>query len=360
VKRTILPVGPQHPVLPEPLLLDLVLEDEKVVDAIPGIGYVHRGLESLVEHVEFLEYGTVAERICGICSFMHGWGYCAAVEEVMGLQVPERAELLRVSWAELSRVQSHLLWLGLAADALGFENLFMHCWKLRERVLDIFERTTGGRIIHGACKVGGVRRDVPNQALASIVTSLADLVRDMGLVERVFAQDRSVRHRLSGVGVLAREEALSLGTVGPMARASGLPLDVRSTGHGAYGRLAWEPVVEQAGDCMARCQVRLQEIPQSVDLIRQAVAAMPADGAPVDVKVKGTPTGEVFKRLEQPRGEVVYYLKGNGTKNLARFRARTPTFANLPAMIKLVKGVQLADVPTIILTIDPCISCTER
>jgi ech hydrogenase subunit E len=361
MKRTVVLMGPQHPVLPEPLVLDLVLDDEKVVDAIPTIGYVHRGLEALVEKVEFQDFGNVAERICGICSFMHGMGYSLALEDVMKVEVPERAKFLRVVWAELSRVQSHLLWLGLAADAFGFENLFMHCWRLRERVLDLFEQTTGGRVIFSVNRIGGVKRDVPDAALADIVKKLHALKADLAEPGKVFTDDPSIRHRLSGVGVLTREDARDVGAVGPMARASGVPLDVRTSGLAVYDRLAFEPVLETDGDCMARCKVRLREIHQSIELIRQAVELMPkGDGQPVEVKVKGMPRGESFIRLEQPRGEVVYYVKGNGTKFLERFRARTPTFANVPAMMKLVKGCDLADVPNIILTIDPCISCTER
>lgn len=132
-KRTIIPFGPQHPVLPEPIHLDLVLEDEVVVEAIPSIGFIHRGLEKLVEKKEYTEMVYVIERICGICSFGHGWGYSAAVEGAMGVEIPERAQYLRTIWHELSRLHSHLLWLGLLADAFGFESLFMHCWRSEKR-----------------------------------------------------------------------------------------------------------------------------------------------------------------------------------------------------------------------------------
>ena len=169
-KRTVIPFGPQHPVLPEPLHFDFVLEDEKVVDVIPSIGYVHRGLELLAEKKDFTKFVYVAERICGICCFIHGMGYCEAIEELMHIEVPERAKFLRVIWSELSRVHSHLLWLGLAADAFGFENLFMQAWRARERVLDIIEETTGGRVIFGACKIGGVRRDIDTGMLAHITS----------------------------------------------------------------------------------------------------------------------------------------------------------------------------------------------
>ena len=359
MKRTIVLMGPQHPALPEPLVLDLVLQDERVIDAIPCIGYVHRGLEAMVERVEFTEFGTVAERICGICSFMHGMGYAMAVEDLMKVEIPERARALRLVWAELSRIHSHLLWLGLAADAFGFENLFMHCWRIREEILDIFERTTGGRVIFSVNRIGGVKRDISDDTLAGIVLKLGEVQETFVGAARVFAQDPSIKHRLCGLGVLSREDAVAVDAVGPMARASGVPADVRATG-ALYQGLEVDLVVEEEGDCMARCLVRVREIPRSIELIRRIVARMPRGSHPVNVPVKGMPNGETFVRLEQPRGEVVYYLKANGTRLLERFRARTPTFANVPAMIKLVKGCELADVPSIILTIDPCISCTER
>jgi ech hydrogenase subunit E len=361
MSRTVIPMGPQHPVLPEPLVLDLVLQDERVVDAIPMIGYIHRGLENLVERIEYTEFGFAAERICGICSFMHGMGYAASIEDIMSIEVPERAAWLRVIWAELSRIQSHLLWLGLGADAFGFENLFMYCWRMREQVLDIFEQTSGGRIIFSVNTIGGVRRDIEDAALAGILARLRDLGTGFAEVSRVFTTDPSIRHRLEGVGVLSRAEAEAVDVVGPMARASGIPTDVRLTGTHLYDRLDFAPVVEPGGDCLARVIVRLREVEQSIDLIAQTVDRMPkGEGLPLQAKVRGRPQGETFLRLEQPRGEVVYYVRANGTKLLERFRARTPTFANLPAMITLVKGCELADVPNIILTIDPCISCTER
>lgn len=357
-KRTIVPFGPQHPVLPEPIHLDLVLEDEKVVEAIPSIGFVHRGLEKLVEKKEFTEYVYVAERICGICSFMHGMGYCQAVENIMGIKIPERAEYLRTLWAELSRIHSHLLWLGLLADAFGFESLFMHCWKLREQILDVFESTTGGRVIFSVCKIGGVRKDIDQDTLKGIVAVIDKMQKELKELTDVFIEDYSVKHRLVGVGVLTKQEAHEVGAVGPMMRASGINQDMRKLGYAAYKYLDFEPVVENDGDCYARTLVRIREIYQSMDLIRQCASKMPE--GEIEEKFKGMPSGERFERLEQPRGEVIYYVKANGTKFLDRVRVRTPTFTNVPALLKILQGCDLADVPMMVLTIDPCISCTER
>lgn len=357
-KRTIIPFGPQHPVLPEPVHLDLVMEDEKVVEAIPSIGYVHRGLEKLVEKKEYTEMVYIIERICGICSFGHGWGASASIEGAMGIQIPERAEYLRTIWHELSRVHSHLLWLGLLADGFGFESLFMHCWRVREHVLDLFEKTTGGRVIFSVCKVGGVRKDIDPLTLKEIVDTLNSLKPEIEELCDVFMNDKSVRNRMVGVGVLTKEEAIELGAVGPVARGSGIVQDMRLTGHGAYDQLGFEPCVEEGGDCQARTVVRIRELFQSIELIEKAVALIP-DG-PIDVPVKGNVEGEFVMRLEQPRGEAYYYAKGAGTKFLERMRVRTPTNQNIPSLVKMLQGCDLADVPILILTIDPCISCTER
>jgi len=358
-KRTIVPFGPQHPVLPEPIHLDLVLEDEVVVEAIPSIGFIHRGLEKLVEKKDFIEYVYVAERICGICSFMHGMGYCVAIENIMNIKLPDRAEFLRTIWCEFSRTHSHLMWLGLLADAIGFESLFMHAWRLREQVLDIFDMTTGGRVIFSVVKIGGVRKDIDSEKLKKIkdlISKLEDEVREMS---KIFLNDSSVISRLKGIGYLSKQDAIDLGCVGPMARASGIKTDTRTLGYCAYPHVKFDIPVEEDGDCYARLKVRIREIYEALNIIKQCIDLIPQDTA-IDVPVKGNPSGEYFARLEQPRGEVLYYAKGNGTKFLDRFRVRTPTFANVPALVQTLKGSDLADVPVLILTIDPCISCCER
>ncbi|NLD20022.1 MAG: NADH-quinone oxidoreductase subunit D [Clostridiales bacterium] len=358
-KKTIIPFGPQHPVLPEPIHLDLVVEDETVVEAIPSIGFIHRGLEKLVETKDYNQMAYVIERICGICSFGHGWGYCAAVEGAMDVKVPERAEYLRTILHELSRVHSHLLWLGLLADGFGFESLFMHCWRVRETILDILEKTTGGRVIFSICKPGGMRKDIDDEMLKEIVEILNGLKPEIEEVTRVFLDDTSVKSRMCGVGVLTKEEAEDLCAVGPVARGSGVYQDIRMVNsHGVYDKLDFEPCIETDGDCYARCKVRIREIFQSIDLITKAIGKIPE--GPVSVDVKGNVEGEFATRMEQPRGEAFYYAKGAGSKFLKRMRVRTPTNMNIPALVKTLQGCDLADVPILVLTIDPCISCTER
>jgi ech hydrogenase subunit E len=244
------------------------------------------------------------------------------------------------------------------ADGMGFESLFMHSWRVREKVLNIVEATTGGRVIFGSCKVGGIRRDIDAEGIKNLLKDLEVIDQEIRQITQVFLNDRSVKARLCGVGVLSKQEAYDLGCVGPMLRASGVAQDLRTLGYAAFKDIPVAPVTRTEGDSYARCAVRCEELSQSVLIIRQALAQIPE--GEIAVKVAGNPTGETITRTEQPRGEVVYHLKANGTKNLQRFRVRTPTFANLPAMLKVLPGCDLADVPMIVLTIDPCISCTER
>jgi ech hydrogenase subunit E len=281
-----------------------------------------------------------------------------AVEKIMGVEVPGRAKYLRTIWMELSRMHSHLLWLGLLADAFGYESLFYQCWRIREQILDLIEESTGGRVIFSVNKVGGVMKDMDAAMLARFSEKLGEVEDQVIAVRKNFLYDKTVQLRLRGVGVLTKQQAHDLGCAGPFGRASGIATDMRTRGYGAYGDLEFEPITSNEGDSFARCQCRIDEILQSIDLIRQAMGMIP-DGD-LFVPVKGNPNGEYFMRIEQPRGEAVYYVKGSGKPYLNRLRIRTPTFANLPGLCETLKGADYADVPILILTIDPCISCTER
>ncbi|MCD8316849.1 MAG: nickel-dependent hydrogenase large subunit, partial [Eggerthellaceae bacterium] len=349
-KSTIIPFGPQHPVLPEPLHLDLVVQDEKVIEAIPQIGFVHRGLEKLVETLDYNQFIYVAERICGICAFGHSLGYAETIESLMNVEVPKRAEYLRVIWHELSRIHSHLLWLGLAADAFGFESMFMHAWRLRERVLDIFEKTTGGRVIFSVVSVGGVVRDIDDTMMRDIIDTLDGIRDDYTKIMNTLLTDTSIKNRTVGVGYITKDDAVNLSMVGPFARASNVDNDVRNYGKGAYGDLSeFHAVLSDEGDCYGRVKVRSLEVLQSIDIIKELASKMP-DGQ-IANPVKGNPElgAEACNILEQPRGECYYYARGNGTKNLERMRMRTPTSENLAGMTTALAGCDLADVNMIVL-----------
>ena len=355
---TVIPFGPQHPVLPEPIHLRLTLEDETVVGVVPSIGYVHRGIEKAAELREYGSNVFLMERVCGICSFVHALAYCQVVEGLLKAEVPPRAKYLRVVYSELLRIHSHLLYLGLLADALGFESLFMQCWRVRETVVDLMEKTAGSRVIMSSCAIGGVRRDIGPALAEETARTLAGLKPQLDRIAEVLGHDYGVRQRAIGRGVLSREQALATGAVGPTQRGSGIAEDVRTTGYAAYGELGFTPIVETAGDSYARTVVRLREVYQSMDLIQRALEKMPEGD--IAARIRGNPEGEFVSRVEAPRGELIYYAKGNGTRNLERLRVRTPTYANLPPLLTMLPGCELADVPVITLSIDPCFSCTER
>ena len=356
---TVIPFGPQHPVLPEPVHLTLKVEDEIVKEAIPALGYVHRGLEKLADIRDYHQMIQVCERVCGICSMIHAVCYSQAVEELMEIEVPKRAELLRVIWSELHRTHSHLLWLGLFADAFGFESLFMQFWKIRERVMDINEATTGSRVIVSVNVIGGVRADLSPDQIRWILSEIDIVEKEVRQLQDTIMNDYTVKARTCEVGVLTKDQAYELGAAGPTLRGSGVAQDMRMLGYGGYSEIDFEPIVETAGDCWARSTVRFRECIQSMDLVRQAISKLPEGD--INVKVKGNPPeGEAYVRVEQPRGECMYYIKGNGTKHLDRLRIRTPTFANIPPLLAMMPNCELADVPVIVLSIDPCISCAER
>lgn len=356
--KTVIPFGPQHPVLPEPVQIKLVCEGEKVIEVLPNIGYVHRGIEKGCEIKDFQQTLHLIERTCGICSFMHALTYCQGIETMMSLKVPERAQYLRVTWAELSRIHSHLLWLGLFADAIGFESLFMQLWKIRETVLDLLELTTGQRVIQSACIIGGVRRDIDKPMSDKIKHDLKDVKESLDQILDVLLNDYTLKMRTIGIGPLSKAQALSLGAVGPTARGSGLAQDMRTLNYIPYKDLGFETITESGGDCYARAVVRTKEIYQAIEIVGKSLDKTPQ--GELSVKVDAWPDGETISRVEQPRGEVFYYIKGNGSRNLERLKIRTPTFANIPTLLVTLPGCSLADVPVIVLSIDPCISCTER
>jgi ech hydrogenase subunit E len=225
-------------------------------------------------------------------------------------------------------------------------------------VMDVLEKTAGNRVIISVNTLGGVRRDMTDEQIEETLNTLAECERQLNAILPVILEDYTVKKRTVGKGVLTAEQALRLGAVGPTLRASGVAQDVRMTGYAAYGELNFQPVVEQAGDSYARAVVRARECFQTIDLIRQALQRLPEGD--IQNKPRGNPNGKAIARVEAPRGELMYFVVGNGTKNLERMRVRTPTLANVPTLLEMLPGAEFADVPVITLSIDPCISCTER
>jgi ech hydrogenase subunit E len=358
--RTVVPFGPQHPVLAEPIQIELTLADEVVVDAVPGLGYVHRGIEAETERRPYDEDLPLLERVCGICSVAHAVAYAQVVEALAGVEVPRRARLLRTFWFELTRIHSHLLWLGLAGDAIGFEALFQSCWRVRENVLDLFSMTAGNRVILGVTALGGVRRDIPDGLIGQVRAGLDVVERGLAGIAPFVLGNEAVARRLAGVGPVPESTARELGLVGPTVRASGVATDVRTSGYAAHDELPIEPVVETGGDALARTVVRWREILVSLELCREALDRLHGLRGPLRSRVPPVLHGEATSRVEAPRGELFYYIAADGGPNPTRVRVRTPTFANLPAVLHMLPGTQMAAVPVALLSIDPCLSCTER
>jgi ech hydrogenase subunit E len=357
---TVVPFGPQHPVLAEPVQLELTLRDEVVTGAILGLGYVHRGIEAEAERRSFGQDLALLERICGICSVAHAVAYAQAIEGLAGVEVPRRARLLRVVFFELTRLHSHLLWLGLAADAIGFEALFQSCWRIREGILDLFSATAGARVIISVTALGGVRTDIPDRLRPVVHQALDQAEHGLTEIAPFVLDNEAVARRLAGVGSITHDDAVELGVVGPTARASGVSVDVRRSGYAAYDELPVEPIVERGGDALARVVVRWREMDQSIELCRAALDRLAGLPGPLRAPVPPVLRGEATSRVEAPRGELFYYVAADGDTHPIRVRVRTPTFANLPAVLRMMPGTQMADVPAALLSIDPCLSCTER
>jgi ech hydrogenase subunit E len=357
-KYTVIPFGPQHPVLPEPVHLRFVVDEDKIVDVVPNLGYVHRGIERGCELNDYKRNIYLCERVCGICNYIHGMTYSEAIEKVTDTEIPTRAKYLRVIWSELQRLQSHLLWLGLFADAVGFESLFMQIWRDREMILTLNEKTNGHRIHLETNLIGGCRMDIDESLAKTYVDDLAVVREKMEILRPVFYKDSALKAKTEGRGILPKSKASFLGAVGPTIRGSGVKSDARMTGYEAYGALGFEPIVHEGEDAYSRMLVRYDEVFQSFDLINKALKEMPA--GPVLNKNTKFPDGTAIARSEQPRGELFYYVEGNGTNKLSRCKIRTPTAANIVPLVTMLVGNEVPDIPTIIHSIDPCISCTER
>jgi Ni,Fe-hydrogenase III large subunit len=353
-------VGPQHPALLEPEKFSLKVEGEIVRQVEPRIGYVHRGVEKAAEQRTYLQDVYLVERICGICNSCHATCFVEAVEKILGTQVPPRARYLRTIILELNRLHSHLLLLGHAGLEIGYETLFQYMWRDREPIMELTELLTGNRVISSALTVGGVRRDLKETDVPRIKIVLANLKKKMSFYKQLYENEPTLKMRTRNVGTLAKEDALKLCVVGPVARGSGVAMDVRKDEpYEAYGEIPFKLITYNTGDSLARFMVRLDEIDESINIINYAIDNIPQ--GPYRVRVpRVVPAGEAVNRVEAPRGELFYYVKSNGTAYPERVKVRTPTFANIPAFLKTAIGGNIADVPANFVSLDPCFSCTDR
>jgi formate hydrogenlyase subunit 5 len=353
-------MGPQHPALIEPEKFSLKVDGEIVRKVEPRIGYVHRGIEKAAEKRTYLQDIFLVERICGICNACHAACFCQAVEAIMGTNVPPRAKYLRTIVLELNRIQSHMLLLGHAGLEIGYESFFQYMWRDRESVMDMMESLTGNRVMASAITIGGVRRDLKEEKILKMKVELATLKEKMGFYKRLFERDPTLKMRTKNVGVLNKLDALKLCVVGPVARGSDVKMDVRKDeSYAAYDEIPFEMITYSEGDSWARLMVRLDEISESIDIIKYALDNLPSGSYRVKVS-RIVPAGETLGRVEAPRGELFYYVKSNGTSYPERVKVRTPTFSNILSFVQIAEGGNIADVPTSFVSLDPCFSCTDR
>ena len=353
-------VGPQHPVLHEPERFSFKVDGERVVDVEARLGYVHRGIEKAAERMMFFQDVFLVERICGICNAAHTTVFCQAVEDIGNIETPPRALYLRTVIHELNRVHSHLLLLGVGGHLLGFEALFQHIWRDREYVMDIIERITGNRLMCGFNTIGGVRRDIDPGTIEKTL-KIVDAVRKRTLFyKKALEEDATLRLRTEGVGVLSREDALKLCVVGPVLRGSGVVSDVRKDDpYAAYGEIPFNVISYKECDTWARLMVRAEEVVESLNMVEYALGHLPGGRLRVRVQRK-IPEGEAVSRVEAPRGELIHYVKSDGTAYPYRVKVRSPTLANLVSFPEIIRGSYVADIPSVMGSLDPCFSCTDR
>jgi len=286
--------------------------------------------------------------------------YSLGVEKLAGVEVPPRAQAIRVIVAELERIHSHMLWLGVAAHEAGFDTLFMYSWRDRETVMDLLELLSGNRVNYSANLLGGVKFDITPEQAGDVLKGLEFLEERNKHYLDVVSNDALLLGRIRGVGVMTQADAERLGAIGPTARASGVALDVRiDAPYLAYKDFPPEMILETSGDLEARFKVRVREIAESIRLIRLLLDHLP-EGELVARMPRRIPAGEAISRVEAPRGEAFYFIKSNGTDTPARVKVRTPTIFTMATVLSLAKGLQLADMPMILVGIDPCFSCNDR
>jgi len=357
-----IPIGPQHPTHKEPMRWTCHVRGEYIVDVDLRLGFNHRGMEKAFEARTWIQNLYLAERLCGICSSIHQFLFCANFEKLHGKydEVPDRAKYLRMLMLEMERIHSHMLWYGVLAHDAGFDTLWHITWRDREIIMDMCEIMSGNRVNYAFPTLGGARRDVDDRMRDRFLPMLKDLRAKVVYHRDVSEKERSYRARLENVGVLSREDALRFCAVGPTARASGVGVDIRKDDpYEHYDEIPWNKIVYHNGDVYDTMRVRLDETVDSIDMCTYILENLP----PGDIRLKlpnRAPQSETITRGEAPRGEDIHYARGNGTDKPERYRIRPPTMANVLSTVHRLKGMQIADIPVVIRSIDPCIGCTER
>jgi membrane-bound hydrogenase subunit alpha len=368
-----IPIGPIHPALKEPVYFEFEIDGEKIVDVDVKLGHVHRAVEWASRKRNPIQILYLAERICGICSYCHPAAFTLAIETAADIVAPERAEYLRVIQGELERITSHLLWAGVAAHEIGFDTVLYLTWQIREKALDLTEYLTGNRVTKGIMTIGGIRRDITKDMLPRIQKDLDYFKSVYDKLGKIFLNDKTVKMRSQGVGILTYDDALKLCAVGPTTRASGVKKDIRvDTSYFAYGDLDFECITPDVltgtvnGDVYDRIIQRLLEVKQSIELIEECIDKIPAGDIVAEPKLAKVlnqlkkASGEGIGIHEAPRGEVIHYVKLDGNDAPFTWKVRAPTYNNILPWIPMLMGEQIADIPIVAASTDPCMSCTNR
>jgi NADH dehydrogenase I D subunit len=380
-------LGPQHPATHGVLRLEVDLDGFTVVRCTPHIGYLHRGVEKLMEHRNYLQIIPLTDRLDYVSSMTNNVAYCTAIERLCDIEVPERALYIRTMAAEMSRIASHLLMLATHALDIGAMTVFLYCFREREELLDLFERLSGARLTVSYPRIGGVQRDVDDEWLEDVWAFTDEFPMRVRQYETLIDQNRIWLQRTKGVGVISAEEAINWGLSGPTLRGSGVAYDVRKFApYGVYDRLEWTVPTGSNGDVYDRYRVRMDEFLQSNSIVRQCIEAMPDGPILVDdpkfalppkesmfehmeslihqfaliTDGPRTPEGELYVATETPRGEFGVYVVSDGSGKPYRMKIRTPSFVHISALTKLCKGGRLADVIAIIGSIDVVMGECDR
>jgi len=359
----LLNMGPQHPSTHGVFRMVLWVDGERIVDLEPHIGYLHRGSEKLCEGEQYHQVITLFDRLDYISNFNNELIYCQAVEKLMGLAVPERAEYVRVILCELNRIVSHLLYVAAIGLDAGAMTPSLICFRGRERVQSVFEAVSGARMMHNYFRVGGLKEDLPENFEDLIGELLPLLHEDVEESDKLLTFNEIFLARMKDVGTISADDALDYGLTGPCLRACGIGYDVRKAEpYSVYDRFDFDIPVGLDGDCWDRHYVRMQEMYESLRIVEQALAQMPAGPvtSPLGRRLIRPPRGDVYVRAENPRGEIGVYLVSDGSDKPYRLKVRPPSFCNLSALKHMVKGAWVADAVVILGSLDIVLGEVDR
>lgn len=355
-------MGPQHPSTHGVLRVILKLDGEKVLGAECVIGYLHRGVEKIAENRTYNQFAPYVDRMDYVAAVSNGLGYCEAVEKLLGVEAPLRARYVRTILTELNRISSHLLWLGTHALDLGAITPLFYCFREREEILKIFENYCGARLTTHAFRIGGLQYELYDGFEEQVRTFCDYFLKKVDEYETLLTHNRIWLERTKNVGILKSDEAIDLSVTGPLLRASGVQWDIRKAmPYAAYEEFEFDIPTGTVGDTYDRYLVRIEEMRQSVRILRQAVDRIPTGPVKGKVpKIIKPPPGEVYHSIEAPKGELGYLVASDGSTQPYRVRVRPPSFINLQALDRMVRGHLVADVVAIIGTIDIVLGEVDR